>query len=313
MESAAAGRLSWDDLRVYLAVREGGTLAAAARSLKLDPTTVGRRLDRLEEAAGARLFARTTSGFMPTEVGDAIAEHVDRMARGAALVDRVIGGGDKELAGRVRISTTDVFAMAFLLDHLSAFRAQYPKINLELVVQDRLVDLSRGDADIAVRFGRVDDGVPVSDAAASDVVATLLGRTDISLFGAKSYLDRVGRPADPYDMRAHSVVCPTPLHPAFPGAHWFERVMGIAEVSLGTDSPASLGAAIASGMGIAAIAHYQAAAHPELEQVCPPVVIDTRNIWLLVPVELRRIARVRAAADFIADTITSWSRLFYRS
>jgi len=299
--------ISWDDLPVYLAIRTHGSLAAAGRQLGLDATTVGRRLERLESGIGARLFHRTRDGLSLTGAGRTIEQHAQQMERSEALIERAVGGADARLAGSVRVAATEVFATAFLVKHLAAFRTACPDISLELVVQDRLVDLARGDVDVALRFASVDAGVPVPAGMEGELLATLLSPVNIGVYGSRGYLDRVGRPTTPYAVEGHTLVCPQPPIPYFPGADWVSKVQGRAPRALGIDSPGGLGAAVAAGFGLAALACYQAADHPELERVCAPAIVDSRHLWLLVPRELRRVARVRAVVDFLEETVATWS------
>jgi DNA-binding transcriptional LysR family regulator len=301
--------VSWDDLRVYLAIQEKGSLAGAGRVLGLDPTTVGRRLDRLEQARGTRLFIRSPGAFSPTEAGRMIHEHVARMARSAGFIERTIDGSDAKLSGRVRISTTDTFATHFLLKHFAAFHSQYPDIRLEIVIRDQRADLSRGEVDVALRFAKIDQGIPLAAAAESSVMATRMGTINIGIYASRAYLDRMGPPATPFAVEGHSLICPEPVNPHFPGAQWVLQVRERGKVALTVDSTAALAAGVASGLGLGALACFQAPDHPELVRVCPGVVVDSRALWLLVPLETRRIARVRAVVDFLTDTLAAWSNV----
>src|SRR5262245_48138158 len=139
--------LDWSDVRYALAIGNAGSLAGAARVLNVNHTTVLRRLDALELQLGARLFERHRSGYQPTDAGAALLEQARRMADRADEIERLVLGRDRELTGLLRVTTAFVVMEHLLPQPLAAFARAYPRIEVEVVENAFLVDLSRRGAD----------------------------------------------------------------------------------------------------------------------------------------------------------------------
>jgi DNA-binding transcriptional LysR family regulator len=145
---------NWDDVRYFLTLQRVGTLAAAGTALTLDPTTVGRRLVKLEEELGARLFDRTPNGYVLTEAGHRLLPRAERIEREALGVERDVAGEDQKLEGVVRLTATEMLTTRFIAPQLRRFRERYPEIQLELQCTNLDVNLARREADIALRLAR---------------------------------------------------------------------------------------------------------------------------------------------------------------
>src|ERR1700722_5149135 len=120
--------LEWDDLRFFLVIARHGTLSAAARSLGVQQSTMGRRLEAIEQRVGARLLQRTSNGFQPTEAGAAILVNAERMESEALAIERAISGKDERLEGTIRITVVEVLAAEVLAPILAGFQIKYPEI-----------------------------------------------------------------------------------------------------------------------------------------------------------------------------------------
>src|SRR5262245_50999646 len=126
--------LEWSDLRFFLAIWRTGTLSGAARKLKVDQTTVGRRLVALERALAARLFDRTLDGHVLTASGERVLAIAESMEDSIAAIERAVAGEDVRLEGTVRLSTNEVVGQHYLLQHFDSFRTRYPGIHVELAI-----------------------------------------------------------------------------------------------------------------------------------------------------------------------------------
>ncbi len=143
--------MDWDDLKVLLALSRKGSARAAAKELRVSNSTITRRLDEIEGSLKTRLFDRTPDGYKMTASAEDLlptAEHVEELIMAA---ERKISGGDQQLEGGIRLTLPDVQAMGFLVERLASFAQQYPGIELELLPSTDALDLSRREADIAIR------------------------------------------------------------------------------------------------------------------------------------------------------------------
>jgi DNA-binding transcriptional LysR family regulator len=148
-----AGKQDWDDLRFFLAVALSGSLSGAARSLGVSHSTIFRRIGNFEQQLGVRLFDRLPEGYVLTAVGEEMRDSVTRIEDEIAALSLKVAGQDQRPRGTIRITTTDLLAAGVLPRHVAAFRTEQPGIEIEVVVADSLLDLTRREADVALRIG----------------------------------------------------------------------------------------------------------------------------------------------------------------
>lgn len=288
--------LNWDDLRHALAIAEAGSLAAAARTLDVQHSTVLRRLETLERRLGARLFERRRQGCVPTEAGELLVEQARRMQPGVDELARRIRGRDLALAGSVRLSTSYIAMLYLLPGPLAAFSRAHPGIEVEVTEASALADLSRRDADMALRLSRT---VP------EHLVGRRLGEVRFRVYARRA---APGLPQQPL---------PLPELLEFPwigydrdrSATFFERWMRAnvpnACIRLRVDLFHSMVAMLRTGLGIGLLPAFVEADEPELVAVSPPLdEIDT-PLWLLTHPDLRAAARIRLFMQQVGDALAA--------
>lgn len=284
--------LDWNDFRHFLAVHRAGTLAGAARGLRVQHSTVGRRLDALEEALGARLFLRTPDGFVLTGAGSAILPLIEEAERALAAAERVVQGGDERVEGIVRLTTSELLS-GLLVRRLAELSALHPQLMVEVLAGNRSLDLARGEADLAVR---------VAATTQPDLVCKRIGDAGWSLYASESYILRRGAPASPRDLAGHDVIAFDESMAGVPGAIWLGRHGAGARVAIrGNSIPAVLNAAIV-GMGLAVIPCFMGDVEPTLKRLTPEL-LGSREIWLVFHPDVARIARVRRVIDFVTEVV----------
>lgn len=284
----------WNDLRYFLAVSREGTLAAAARALKVDATTVGRRLAVLEEELGTRLFDRTPGGFVLTAAGRGIQGTVEGMETAVVAVERRASGEDARLEGVVRVTTTEAFAVHHLLPRFGPFRERHPGIEVQFLTDYGALDLSRREADVAVRLARPQD---------PRLVARKMGEIAISLYAAEDYLARRGMPDPATGCAGHDVIGYAGTAAKWPEAKWLSEVAASARVVLRCNSLLSVVAATGAGVGLGLMPCFKGDTEPGLRRLLPPVAALRRDIWLVVHPDLQQNARARAVLDFLAEVL----------
>jgi DNA-binding transcriptional LysR family regulator len=286
--------LDWGDLRFFAELTRTGSLSATARRLRVDHSTVARRIAALEESLGVRLFDRLPRGYALTAEGERIAERAARLEDDILAIERLAQGRRGAHAGTVRISAPPVFASHFLAPRLAALRGLHPEIEIELIGESRAASLTRREADLAVRLQRPAD---------SSLVTRKLGGMAYGLYAAQPYA--ASREPDDwvflgYDESLDHV----------PQQRWLKRVAAGRPMVFRTNDLASLYEAARAGMGAAALPCFLAAADGRLARL-PAEGADEamRELWLLVHKDLRRSPRVRAAMDFLVDAAKRDERL----
>ena len=287
----------WSDYRYFLAIARAGSLSAAARSLRVDQSTVGRRLAALEEAVGARLFDRTPEGYVLTAAGDAVRGDVESLETGFLGVERRLAGGDARIEGVVRVATSETFATTFLIAHLGGLRVRHPGLSIDLATGNQPVDLARREADLAVRLG--------TGPKQPNLVTRQIGEVGFALYGAPSYLARRGQPRLRGGLRGHEIVTYGVELAAIPGARWLMEHAGKADIAFRAVSVGSVCRAVEAGLGLGVLPSFIGAR--TLQRFGPPV-LGTSPVWTVVHEDLQRNARVRAVLLFLADLMAQEKR-----
>lgn len=285
---AETGDLDWDDLRYFLRATQARTLAGAARAMRVEHTTVGRRLSALERSLGAPLVLRGPDGLQLTPLGERALPLVEEVERAVAKV-RALVASQKS---RVRLAAPSGFTRLFT-EGLARLRVKHPELSLEIISGSRPVDLKKGEADIALRSGRVAD---------DDLVARKLGVSGWSLYASDAYLARKPGPIDPDDLRDHDVIGYDLSLSGVPAAKWIEERATKARIVLRSREMTDMLAAVVSGAGLAVIPCSLGDAEPTLRRLTPKVVA-TRDIFLVYPREARLSDEVRAVIQFVVDVM----------
>jgi DNA-binding transcriptional LysR family regulator len=281
--------MDWDAFQVFLAVSRTGRISAAARRLRVEHTTVSRRLSALEEALGVHLFYRTAAGYLLTPQGQNVLPNAEAMERAAVAVTARAREKAGEMAGRVRIALPPEFASDWLAPKLSAFRETYPRLVLQALVGTRERDLSRGEAELAIQSPRPRQ---------QGLVAVRIARTTTALYAARTLVRDTRLRIDGLEaLRDHPVLVYSSPFQLLQDAKWFQPILASAHVALETNSTHALLAAARAGAGIAVLPRFVARAHDDLIQVSD--LVAEKDVWLTTHPEFRRDPRVRAAADFL--------------
>jgi DNA-binding transcriptional LysR family regulator len=281
----------WDHLRVFLAVARTGRVAVAARRLQVEHTTVSRRLAALESRLGAPLFHRTAAGYLLTPAGEGILAEAEAMERAAAAIAANVRARTGARMGRVRLSLAPEFASDWLAPTLPAFRARHPRITLQVLVGTRSLDLSRGEAELAVRTPRPQQ---------VGLVTARLAHTTLAVFAARSLVEPLGLTRlDADSARVVPLLVYTASLQLLQRAAWFQPVLAAADVALETNGTHALLAAARAGAGAAVLPTFVGRRHPDLVCISEPVA--EHDVWLVLHPEFRRDPAVRAVADFLKE------------
>jgi DNA-binding transcriptional LysR family regulator len=283
--------MDWDNARVFLAIYRRGTLRGAAAELQMDQATAGRRLAALEEALDARLFLRTPKRYVPTPAGETAFRAAEQMEAGAHALQRRMQGLDERLEGTVSLACTDSVATVFLMPALGALRRRHPGITVRMVASTQLSNLTRREADLAVRPVRPD---------APDLIVRHLGQRAVGLYATREYLDARGLPEAGTGLAGHDIV----VYESTVGGTRRDVLCGEpaegAHVALETNTGMMLTQAVAAGLGIGEIPTHLARRFPSLVRVWPERS-EPYDMWLVMHGDLKRTARVRAVADAVVE------------
>lgn len=284
-------KLNWDDLHIVLAIATSGSLSGAGRMLNISHATVFRRLGKIESGLGVKLFERSRTGYNPTVAGEEAAAAAQRIEHEVLQVERHIIGRDLHPSGTVRVTMTDSLYYGLLSSIFTGFRHRHPNINLEIVISNDLFDLSKREADVAIR-------------PSSMPPEALVGRM-------------IGTIAQAAYCRSDSVLQHVEGH-ALPSGTWIgpdesmiyrdlERWMakhGVLEMAnYRINSLMGMFQAVRDGAGTAVLPCYLADGDSHLIRIGGNISELSTELWLLTHPDLRQTARVRVLLDHIAEAM----------
>ncbi|WP_373986872.1 LysR family transcriptional regulator [Duganella sp. BuS-21] len=272
----------WDLYRSFLAVLREGSLSGAARALGLTQPTIGRHIDALEQALGLSLFTRSQSGFIATDDAHALQPYADTLAAASSALLRAASGlgrgAEAQLQGTVRVTASEVVSVEVLPPILARLRASHPGLTIELAVSNRMENLLRRDADIAVRMQRPEQDV---------LVARRIGNIDLGFHARRDYLERHGTPHSWEELARHTLI-------GIDSENAFTRKLqpllsGLAGCNYAVRSDSDLVhlASIRAGLGIGICQVRLAARDPALVRVVPELLTIPLDTWLAMHENLR--------------------------
>ena len=282
--------LPWDDLQTFLAIARHGTLSAAARVLGVQQTTMGRRLIGLEERAGAKLLAKTPTGFVLTPAGEAILGHVERIEAEALAIEHRIGGRDIKLEGSVRVSTVEILAVEVLTPAFARLQRDHPGIVVEVSAEARSVSLTRREADIALRLMRLTQ---------NELAIRRVGTIGFGIYASPAYLERFGNPDFAEGAPGHTTVSNPTEGMALPEMAWFAGLTHRSVAGIRHNSRYGQRAAAEAGMGLAVLSRLMGD-RTDLVRLRTPTPPPTRDVYLGVHSDIRHTPRIKAVIDAIA-------------
>jgi DNA-binding transcriptional LysR family regulator len=300
--------LDWSDLRHALAVADARSLAAAARRLGVNHTTVLRRLDALEARLGTRLFDRRRSGYLPTPAGEVVVAQARRMADEVDAIERHVLGRDRELTGMLRVTTAFVVMDHLLPTPLAAFAARYPGIEVEVVENGFLVDLARRSADPALPRAQreADVALRLSAQVADHLVGRPLGPSHCRVYALR------GAPGLPQSVQPLATLVRDAPWVAFERDatsrvydRWMQRQLADARVRVRVDIFNAVASMLLTGIGVGVLPSFMEVRYPQLVAVSDPIPELGVPLWMITHPDLRHTARVQAFMREVGDALAA--------
>ncbi|WP_374377176.1 LysR family transcriptional regulator [Dongia sp.] len=283
--------LEWNDYRVLLAIHRTGGLAPAARSLGVNHATVFRQVNAMEARLGARLFDRHRSGYGLTAIGEVALTAAEAMETQVLAAERRMAGGDLNLTGTIRVTAPDDMVQRLLLPIFADFRERYQKIELEVIVENRFLNLSRREADVALR---------PTVAAPEAMTGINIGDLATTLYAAPALADRVeagealdGLPWVGWEEGAETLRF---------GGFYRNRKLN-PRFAYRSNSLLAQVAAAEAGFGIALLPCFTGDTSRQLRRLEAPDPAYATHLWILTHPDLKRAARIKAFIDFMAAAL----------
>jgi DNA-binding transcriptional LysR family regulator len=288
--------LSWDEFRLVKAIADGRSLVGAAESLGLNHSTVFRRLAALESTIGTRLFERSRAGYQPTAAGEEMVNLATTMADSIVEFERRVAGRDVKPTGDLRITTVDSMAVYFVPAIFAHFRALNPGVFLELILAPQNLNLSRRDADVAIR-------------ATNEPQETLVGRRICTLRWAVYCAHDMAAALGPEVIDAAPWIGFGDSFGPARGRRWIETNIGPSRQAFKVNSVLTMAELATQGAAAAILPCFVGDQRPELRRIGEPRPELDIGLWILTHADLRHSARVRAFMDFAGAELAKMRRL----
>ncbi len=286
-------KVNWDDLRVFLTVARAGSISGGARQLDLQHSTVSRRMRKLEQDLGVRLFDKVPSGYAPTTAGENLVQAASRMEREVLSVDGTLSGKDMKPSGPLHVTAIDNMATTVLMPMLTSFSRQYPLVTLHLMVSNSDVSLAQRGADVAIRLTNTPPD-------------TLIGKRVVTvsstIYGSPEYIEQLRKEgAEPQWL---GVEC-CDFHKS-----WTRQACDDQLHRFYVDDTLLTQAALREGMGVSILPCFMGDPDPALARYVEPQREWDLGLWILLHPDLKRTARVLAFRDHMMKAIKAQGHLF---
>jgi DNA-binding transcriptional LysR family regulator len=301
MNAKKSGALTVSDLPLVLALARGRTLAAAAESLDVDVSTVFRRLEALEKRLRVRLFDRSPRGYQLTDAGERASAAAERIETEVHALDRQITGSDQQLEGTLRITASETLSHAVLPKLFAQFRARHPRIQLALAIDNRVLDLSRREADVALRTRRPSDNALFGRKIAN-IAWAFYGAAD----GSKPLRKESGR----LDFSHHDVIGWDDPASRVAASEWVVKNVPSERVVYRSSSLVNQLMSVRAGVGVALLPCYLADPDAGVRRLTAPIDDVAGELWIVTHKDLKETARIRSFLTIVGDGIAAHRKLF---
>jgi DNA-binding transcriptional LysR family regulator len=287
-------KFDWNKARAFLVTAEEGSLSAAARALGMAQPTLGRQVDGLEQELGIVLFERVGRGLTLTPSGLELLDHVRDMGEAAGRVSMTALGQSQALEGTICISASETYAAVLLPPIIAKLRIMEPGIQVEIVVANHASDLRRREADIAIRNFRPTE---------PDLIAKKIGDAEAILYATPDYIEKIGNPTKPYDLRHADFVNMDHSGMMLKGLNTLGLGLTEANFPLLTESYLVMWELVRQGAAIGILDAHIGDTDPVVRRVLPDLEPLVFPIWLVSHQELTTSRRIRRVYDFLAEEL----------
>ncbi|RBW52642.1 LysR family transcriptional regulator [Phaeobacter gallaeciensis] len=288
--------MDWDKLRIFHAVADAGSLTHAGDKLNLSQSAVSRQIRALEESLNSTLFHRHARGLILTEQGELLFDATSAMSKRLDAAAARIRDSKEEVFGELRVTTTFGFGTLWLAPRLPHLYEKYPDLKVDLMLEERVLDLPMREADVAIRM---------KEPSQADLIRKRLMTVQMQLYASRSYIESNGMPTELSDISSHRLICQNPSA-AQVGAS------ALLVQNLMTFNPSSLLTVnnyfgvlqgVLHNLGIGVLPDYVTQDFPDLVHVLPQIESADVPVFLAFPEELRHSQRIAAFKEFVQEEI----------
>ncbi|MCP5073076.1 MAG: LysR family transcriptional regulator [Rhodobacteraceae bacterium] len=288
--------MDWDKLRIFHAVADAGSLTHAGETLHLSQSAVSRQIRSLEDSLAVTLFHRHARGLILTEQGELLFDATSTMNQKLEATEARLRDSEDEAYGELRVTTTVGFGSLWLAPRLGRLYDKYPDLKIDLLLEERVLDLPMREADVAIRM---------KEPSQADLVRRRLMNVNMRLYASQSYIEKFGEPLTFEDLRSHRIVSQNlTSQQVSAGQLWIKPLLTSEHLShLTVNNYFGVLRAVLHDVGIGMLPTYVIADYPQLVRVLPDEQSQEIPVYLAYPEELRHSKRVAVFRDFVLDEL----------
>lgn len=293
--------MDWDKLRIFHAVADAGSLTHAGDLLHLSQSAVSRQIRGLEESLNATLFHRHARGLILTEQGELLFDATASMVKRIDAATARIRDSEEEVFGELKVTTTHGFGVLWLAPRLTKLYEKFPDLKIDLMLEERVLDLPMREADVAIRM---------KEPSQADLIRKRLMSVHMRLYATKAYIEKFGEPKEMSDLEDHRLICQNPSAAQVgAGATLVAQLMAEGVPSkLSVNNYFGVLQGVLHNVGLGVLPDYLANDFPELVRVIPEVESSEVPVFLAYPEELRHSQRIAAFRDFVQEEIIAYRK-----
>jgi DNA-binding transcriptional LysR family regulator len=293
--------MDWDKLRIFHAVADAGSLTHAGDTLHLSQSAVSRQIRALEESLNTTLFRRHARGLLLTEQGEMLFEATRSMTKRLEATAARIRDSEEEVFGELRVTTTTGFGTLWLAPRLHRLFERYPNLKIDLMLEERVLDLAMREADVAIRL---------KEPSQAELVRRRLMEVHIRLYASSAYVAQHGLPTTVEELAGHRLITQSPASPQVrAGAEFVQPLLAAAQSSsLTVNNYFGILQGVIHGLGIGSLPDYLTVDFPDLVNILPRERSAPIPTYLAYVEELRHSKRVTAFRDFMLEEISAFKR-----
>ncbi|OSP55530.1 LysR family transcriptional regulator [Pseudoruegeria sp. SK021] len=294
--------MDWDKLRIFHAVADAGSLTHAGDALHLSQSAVSRQIRGLETSLNTTLFHRHARGLILTEQGELLFDATVAMAKRLDTAAARIRDSEEEVFGELRVTTTTGFGSLWLAPRLSKLFERFPNLKIDLMLEERVLDLPMREADVAIRM---------KEPSQADLVRKRLMNVQMRLYASPKYLAARGTPETVTDMRHHRLICQNPKSVQVTAAAQMVQTLLADDITslLTVNNYFGVLQAVINDLGIGVLPNYIIEDFPTLVRVLPDFQSSEVPVFLAYPEELRQSKRIGAFRDFVLEELAQTRRV----